>query len=256
MKLEVIEAKAAGSSKGTILFVHGALHGAWCWTHFMEYFPKQGYDCYAMSFRGHGTSEGRERINEFGLDDYVEDLKQTLAKLPADAVVVAHSLGGMVLQRYLGDNPGTVGKAVFLASMPVDGTGPARQIKVLFRHFKGSSIMLKVNKGENVPVSVLKDAVVFGGRISEEELEPYASKIIAESTRIAQEQTKPATDKFDIKVPVRIIGSRGDWMFPDQSPNERAYGVKAVMLDDLCHDMMLDPEWMIAAKAVQDAIEG
>lgn len=256
MKLEVIEAKAVGSPKGTILFVHGALHGAWCWAHFMDYFQKRGYDCRAVSFRGHGASEGRERIDEFGLDDYVTDLKQTLASLPKDTIVVAHSLGGMVLQRYLGENPGSIGKAVFLASMPVGGTTFGDQLKMLFRHPKATSIMLKVNGGKQVPASVLKDSVVFGGRIAEEELAPYASLVIAESARVNKEQAKPSTDKFDVGVPVHIIGSRGDWMFADQSQNEEAYGVKAVMLDNLCHDMMLDREWEKAAKAVEEAIEG
>lgn len=255
MKLEVIEAKTAGTPKGTILFVHGALHGAWCWAHFMDYFQELGYDCYAMSFRGHGASEGREQIDEFGLDDYVADLKQTLAALPEETVVVAHSLGGMVLQRYLGENPGSIAKAVFLASMPVGGTTFGDQLKMLFKHPRATSIMLKVNGGKQVPASVLKDCIVLAGRISEEELAPYAPLVIAESARVNKEQAKPSTNKFDVRVPVRIIGSRDDWMFADQSQNEKAYGVKAVMLDDLCHDMMLDCEWEKAAKAVQEAIE-
>lgn len=256
MKLELIEAKAKSEAKGTILFVHGALHGAWCWEHFMGYFQAEGYDCYAMSFRGHGNSEGREHIDEYGLDDYVADLKQTLASLPQDVAVVAHSLGGMVLQRYLGDNPGSIGKAVFLASMPVGGTTFGDQLKMLLKHPKATSIMLKVNGGKQVPAAALKDSVVFGGRISERELEPFASLIRAESARVTKEQAKPSTGSFDVGVPVSIIGSRGDWMFADQSQNEHAYGVKAVMLNGLCHDMMLDEEWLLAARAVQNAIEG
>lgn len=255
MNLELREAKAQGAPKGTILFVHGALHGAWCWDRFMEYIPAKGYDCYAMSFRGHGASEGADRIDEFGLDDYVADLSQVLGQLPESTIVVAHSLGGMVLQRYLGEHPSSIGQAIFLASMPVGGTTFFDQLKMLFAHRKATSIMLSINKGEQVDPAVLKNAVIFGGRISEEDLAPYAPLVKAESKRVTKEQAKPSTDKFDVGVPVSLIGSRGDWMFSDQTENERAYGVKATMLDDLCHDMMLDRDWQKAADAVIEAIE-
>lgn len=254
MKLEVREAKASGEAKGTILFVHGALHGAWCWDRFMEYFPAAGYDCYAMSFRGHGESEGADALDSFGLDDYAADLKQVVGQMPEPPIVVAHSLGGMVLQRYLGENPGSVRQAVFLASMPVGGTTFGDQLKMLLAHFGPTRTMLDINAGKQVPPAKLKDAVIFGGRISEADLAPYAPLIKAESKQVTKDQAKPSTDKFDVGVPVSIIGSRGDWMFADQTENACAYGVEAVMLDDLCHDMMLDKDWKRAADAVLEAI--
>lgn len=254
MKLEMLEAKANGESKGTILFVHGALHAAWCWDRFMEYFPEAGYNCYAFSYRGHGKSEGADELDSFGLDDYVADLSWAIGEMPEPPIVVAHSLGGMMLQRYLGEHPGSVRQAIFLASMPVGGTTPADQEQLFHEHPRATSIMLDVNQGKEVPADVLKDAIVFGGRISEEDLEPYAHLIKAESVRIAEDQAQPATDNYDVGVPVAIIGSRGDWMFADQSENARAYGVEPIMLDDLCHDMMLDKDWRVAADAVIGAI--
>jgi pimeloyl-ACP methyl ester carboxylesterase len=257
MKLEVLDLDAVGEKHGSILFVHGALHGAWCWNRFMKYFSEHGYDCHAFSFRGHGKSEGAERINDFSLDDYVADLSQVLDSMKETPIVVAHSLGGMVLQRYMGEHAPvkSISQAVFLASMPVGGTTTGDQLKMLFKHWKATKVMMDINGGKPFDAARLKDAVIFSERLSEADVKPYVNLIKPESTRVGKEQAKPATNVFNVGIPVHIIGSNGDWMFSDQSENSASYKVKPIMLDGLCHDMMLDPEWEKAAKAVLESIE-
>ncbi|CAG8465849.1 15155_t:CDS:2 [Funneliformis mosseae] len=39
-----------------ILFIHGGFLAAWSWDDFSHWFSDKGFDCYAMSFRGHGQS--------------------------------------------------------------------------------------------------------------------------------------------------------------------------------------------------------
>ncbi len=103
MNLEILVRKAEGnSSKPPILFVHGAYVGAWCWEeHFLDWFAARGYPCFAVSLRGHGASEGRERLDDFGLADYAEDVARAAAVLPAPPVLVGHSMGALVVQKYL-----------------------------------------------------------------------------------------------------------------------------------------------------------
>ncbi|MBC7517162.1 MAG: alpha/beta hydrolase [Alkalinema sp. FL-bin-369] len=47
------------TQRSPIFFVHGAWHAAWCRENFLPYFANHGYAAYAVSLRGHGTSEGR-----------------------------------------------------------------------------------------------------------------------------------------------------------------------------------------------------
>ena len=47
--LEVICAHTKGEAKGSIVFVHGVCHGAWCWENFLRDFSDRGYDCFALS---------------------------------------------------------------------------------------------------------------------------------------------------------------------------------------------------------------
>ena len=51
----------------------------------------QGYRIHTLSYRGHGESEGRERINHWRLSDYVSDVVSILNALSEPAIVVGHS---------------------------------------------------------------------------------------------------------------------------------------------------------------------
>lgn len=255
MDLEVIHSPQEDERRGTILFVHGACHGAWCWDRFMGYFGHAGYDCYAMSFRGHGNSEGREFIDEFGFADYVEDIAQVVASLPEKPIVVAHSLGGVVLQRFLGEYADTVSQAVLLNAMLPGGTSMGYQLKLLLRHPKATKVMLDVNAGKRLDAQQLKGGIIFSGRVSADDLEPYAALVQAESKKATADQAKPATDNYDVGIPVHVIGSKGDWMFPDQSANAAKYGTKAIVLEGVCHDAMLDPEWEKVAETILQVIQ-
>lgn len=255
MKLEVIDVPAQDVERDTILFIHGACHGAWCWEHFQTFFAKHGYRSIALSFRGHGKSEGRDDLDSFGFEEYVEDVRQTAEGLPNKPIVVAHSMGGVVLQRYLGQHPDSVKQAVMLCAMLPDGTSASYQLKLMAKHFRGTKVMLDINSGKHLSASKLKDAVVFSGRLSEADVAPYVSLIQPESKRAMNDQTMPATNNYDVSAPVHVIGATGDWMFPDQSANAAKYGSKALMLEGMCHDVMLDPDWERAAGAVLRCIE-
>jgi len=63
VNLEIIKEEPASNARPTpILFVHGMCHAAWCWgEHFLPYFAGHGYMSHALSLRGHGSSEVRER---------------------------------------------------------------------------------------------------------------------------------------------------------------------------------------------------
>lgn len=80
MKLEVLEyLSEINQGESPLLFLHGAYHGAWCWKeNFLPYFSSKGFTYYALSLRGHGESEGREKLHSFSLKDYMEDVLETL----------------------------------------------------------------------------------------------------------------------------------------------------------------------------------
>lgn len=120
--LEVLHKEPVGKKSGkSLLFIHGVGHGAWCWEKYMDFFSKAGYDCYALSLRGHCGSKGHLFLNTFTIDDYVEDVYETVREIGGKPIIVGHSMGGEITQKYLLKYQNTISGAVLLASSPVGG---------------------------------------------------------------------------------------------------------------------------------------
>ena len=61
--------------KHPLLFLHGAFSGAWCWKeNYLDYFASQGFECLALSLRGHGESKSHKPLDQLSLRDYQKDL--------------------------------------------------------------------------------------------------------------------------------------------------------------------------------------
>ncbi|HET9912753.1 MAG TPA: alpha/beta fold hydrolase, partial [Anaerolineales bacterium] len=112
MKLEVISKYPVGERHPTpLLFIHGTLHSAACWdVHFLDYFAEHGYASHAVNLRGHGKSEGREKLRWTRIANFVEDVENAVGQLPNSPVLIGHSMGGFIIQHYLEDHdlPGAV----------------------------------------------------------------------------------------------------------------------------------------------------
>jgi pimeloyl-ACP methyl ester carboxylesterase len=101
--LEVIDKAPCGEShKAPLLFVHGAWHGSWCWDeYFLDYFAEKGHRSLAVSLRGHGKSPAPKSVRFCSIADFVDDVASVADSLLERPVVVGHSWGGFVVQKYL-----------------------------------------------------------------------------------------------------------------------------------------------------------
>ncbi len=111
MNLEVIKRAPQDYAAGTtgceicgtpILFVHGVWHAAWCWDeHFLPYFAEKGFTAYALSLRHHGKSQSTGSIRWIRGAEYVEDVAQVVEMIGQTPVLIGHSMGGYIVQKYL-----------------------------------------------------------------------------------------------------------------------------------------------------------
>lgn len=117
----MIHYKAEGTqAKGHILFIHGMCHGAWCWDFgFMQAFVSAGYHCSAIDLPGHEQPGRNRKVNHFGLSDYLASVDQALSTIGKDAIIIGHSMGGFITQKYLEQK--TCKAAVLLAPVPYFG---------------------------------------------------------------------------------------------------------------------------------------
>ena len=255
MKLELLSLKPV-ESKFThpLLFIHGSWHGAWCWEeNFMPYFAEKGIECHAMSFRGHGKSEGHEKIKWYRINDYVDDLRRTIESFSETPVLVGHSMGAMVIQKYLEKHE--VPACVLAAPVPSHGA-LLSTLRFLFRH---PLAFLKTNLTMNLYPVVgspqLAGDTLFSRNFPQKKLESYHSRMQTESF-ISYLDTLlfNLPDTKQIKTRMQILGGADDRLV---GPGEllrmsRIYGAQLNILPNLAHNLMLDDGWKRVANTIID----
>lgn len=252
MPLEVISQRARAAAKPTpVLFVHGAWHGAWCWEYFLPYFAEHGYDAHALSLRGHGRSDGRDGIRWWRIHHYVQDLAEAVRGLAAPPILVGHSMGGLVVQKYLEAN--TAPAAVLMASVPVSGALGAT-LRYARRHpvqFLKGSLTLSLYPLVASP-SLAREAF-FSKAIPDQRLARYFPQIQEESylaflDMVAFSLPKPGR----VHAPLLILGAGDDMIFTpaEIAATGRSYGVRVEVLPGMAHDMMLEDGWKTVADSV------
>ncbi len=79
----------------TYLLVHGAMHGAWCWSEVIGLLESAGHEAIAVTLTGQGE-RADELTPDVGVADHVEDVV-TAAGDRDGIVLVAHSYSGVLL---------------------------------------------------------------------------------------------------------------------------------------------------------------
>lgn len=223
-----------------ILLVHGAWHGPWCWDGVAERLRRRGHQVEAVRLRGHDDPPGRiwHRVHH-----YLQDVHEAAARFIEPPVLVGHSLGGLVVQRYL--ERGRARGAVLLAPLPHHGTLPAIA-RMTLRH---PLVMLEANLSLR-----LRPFVATPGLVRELFFTPQTPQALVDDTfgRL-QDESWPAF--FDsvvvwprprrVQVPVLVMGAEHDGFFTlaEMRRTAAAYRTEAEILPAMGHDLMLDQGW-------------
>jgi alpha-beta hydrolase superfamily lysophospholipase len=255
MNLEIRSKKAISvQSTHPLIFIHGAAGGAWYFDNFLEYFSKKGYDSYAISLRGHGLSEGREHIDSYGLDDYVEDVKSLVKKLESKPILIGHSMGGAVVQKYMNNNQEDLTAAILLSSAEAGGIDKESPLGLFFSD--AVKFLRKIRKDypeKRITIDQLLNETVFSNRFSEIELNEIKRKLTKESAQVKKELLNPFIDDYKkIKIPVCVIGSKNDHIVTIDKTikTANAFQVIPIFIDTVCHFLTIDPDWEDAAIAL------
>lgn len=255
MRLELLsrlpEAATQNEHPTPLLFVHGAWHGGWCWDeHFLPYFAQQGYAAYTFDLRGHGKSEGAKRLRWTGIADYVTDVEQIVRQLERQPVLIGHSMGGLVVQKYLETHRAPA--AVLLASVPPSGA--TRTALNIARHHPGA--FAKANAQLRlypiVATPHLTREAFFSPEMQEEQTLAYFARIQDESYRAFLDMmifSLPRPKR--VQTPVLVLGGEKDNIFTHKEveATARAYHTQAKFFP-MAHDMMLEEGWQDVADTI------
>lgn len=243
MQLELLSREPAAPAHPTpILFVHGAWHGAWCWDdYFLPYFAAHGYRAAALSLRGHGTSAAPRSLRTTRIRDYVADVAQVAAQFETPPIVVGHSMGGFVVQKYLEQHPAPA--AVLLASCPTSGAlrttfNIARKHPLRFLQVNATWKLYPV-----IATPRLARESLFSPNYPHDDLQRHYARLQNESYIAYMDMLAFALPKpRRVKTPMLVLAGQRDAIFTVREARRtaRRYGTDAHIIADTAHDMMLE----------------
>ncbi len=224
-----------------LLLVHGAWHGPWCWDAFADRLRGRGHVVRAMQLRGHDGQPGRlwHRI-----PDYVADVERAAADFDEPPVLVGHSMGGLLTQKYLERNaaPG----AVLLAPIPAGGVVAAVARLAAHHPVAFTKANIKVRLRPFVGTRALVRDLFFTPETAQTVVDDCRTHLQDESYPVLLDVLFRARARpRAITSPVLVLGAERDGFFATRETERtaRAHGTEAEMFPGMGHDMMLDHGW-------------
>ena len=260
VRLEVLSRKPKKSNgKPPLLFIHGAFAGAWCWdAHFLPWFAEKGYEVHALSLSGHNGSRDNEgELHMLGIADYVEDVVEVVNSLDQPPILIGHSMGGLVAQKYLEGRKAA--GAVLMASVPPTGlTGPVMSMSINQPWLAWQIGMFEAFGMRQTSVNLLHDAL-FSADMDPKDTMKYLPHVQQESMRATSEMYfagLPIPALMN-SVPTLVVGGGADKLIDQVHVIATGifFGVQAEIFGGVGHGMMLDVKWEDVASHIHDWVE-
>ena len=239
------------NAKPPLLFVHGSYCAAWIWEKFfLPYFAQQGWHGAAISLRGHGKSEGVENIASFGISAYLEDVRAGIDLFDKPPVLLGHSLGGYLIQKYALEHK--VEALVLLCAPSLLGLSASAQ-HIAFRH---PDLAMELGKlvafgPANVDGRVIGTHFFSSPKAADERAD-CLPLLQQESSRFSFEASWPDWRRPVNCPPTLVLGGEGDAFVPvtDLHYETTCWHGDLKILPNVPHGIMLDPCWPTVADEI------
>lgn len=242
------------TEKGTVLLVHGACLGAWCWQdNFIPYFFEKEYNVVALNLRNHGRSENNGKLRFTSIIGYVEDVKQIVHKIDGPVFIVGHSMGGFVLQHYFKTLSDNVKGIVLLCAVPSHGLWglvvklltdyPIQFVQSFFSMswlpiIKNNTRLKRVMFSPNFPDEKISKIV---DSVQDESFLAFLEMVFL---RLPFQKISP--------VPIMVVGAEKDYLISESDTRKMAanFGIEPLIIEDASHCFMMEDGWESTAEKI------
>jgi pimeloyl-ACP methyl ester carboxylesterase len=212
----------------TIIFIHGMFQNDLSWERWMDYFTEKGYNCIAEPWPLHEGNPADLRQNppaglgDLRLEEIVEKYEKLAQCEGGDAILVGHSVGGLIVQLL-------INKGLGRAGVCISSVAPNRMLAFDWGFFKNSISISNPFKGDE-PFYMDEDGFYgsFANAMTREQSDrAYSLTAVHDSRNILRDcMLGPGDlDPEQTTKPLLFIGGEKDEIIPPQlnEKNAEAY---------------------------------
>jgi pimeloyl-ACP methyl ester carboxylesterase len=178
------------SGKRTIVFIHGLFMNPVSWSGWVRFFEEKGYTCYSPGYPFHNgiPADLRKNINhdlgDLTFGQVVDSLATFVDSLAEKPVLIGHSMGGLVVQKLIESDRGSIG-------ICIDPAPPQGLFSFKWSFLKANLTTINPFRGNSVFLPDLKwFQYAFCNTMTMEQAEAeYVKYVVPESRNIARSST-------------------------------------------------------------------
>ena len=237
----------------TIVMIHGAFAGGWCFENFAGALSGQGWTCHAPDLRFHEmgpTTVPDPRLATTSIADYTADMAAFIGSLDERPVIVGHSMGGIIAQHLAAK--GLARALVLLASVAPWGILPAsNEERAVAMGLMGAGAFWTRALNPSFPVAA-KDSLANLDPVAQrrvfDRLGPESGRALFELFFWMFDKTRATdVDAHSVTCPVLIMTGAADKVISPVTGRRIAqlYGERAAfhVAPGHGHFLMIEPGW-------------
>jgi len=165
----------------TFVLVHGSFHGAWCWARLAPLLSEGGHRVLTPDLPGSGSDH--TPLAQVDLDAYAQRICEVLDALNGPAVLVGHSMGGIVCTAVAERRPSSIAGLVYICGLMLGSGETLTSFLQEFAHLGVKDLVL-----ENM---VVRDGGAIADFPTSAAPEVFYNRCSAEDAQWATRQLRP-----------------------------------------------------------------
>jgi pimeloyl-ACP methyl ester carboxylesterase len=195
----------------SFVLVHGAFHGAWCWTKIVPRLEALGHSAIAIDLPSHGAD--LTPLDRVTMADWTARVVVALRAASEPVILVGHSMGGMAVAAAAEEVPEGVSRLVFVAGyLPANGDS-VLSLSGLIPREEGSSPFMRTPDGLGLMLKPGAAANRFYGRSAPDDIAYAEARLRPLAPGLQKEPVALSEARFG-SIPRAYVACRQDRIVP------------------------------------------